>query len=260
MKTLFAESRRFGAMGLLLVWGTVFSTGCEDVGGSLLSANPAVARMAAVSEEEAAKFPVAKRYGWAYSRFGIEANDVKRGIRWRNALKVKNASERAARFLEIMETLLDSESDRRAARESTEAYRALGEALSGGRWFRSGMDAADALRRDVEARLATARVALKEDPPKTIPPSGPTPPSLGGGPWTVSAKRVVVEETTGGTRKRYFLILEDGQGAQVEQEVEEGAFSATPVGVAWTADPPPGPGEPGNAENPPEKGEGVRKR
>ncbi|MHC4599391.1 MAG: hypothetical protein ACYS47_10335, partial [Planctomycetota bacterium] len=227
------DDLRLTTYGLLLFTLAIAFTGCEGFGNSLLMANPSVARWAAVSEKEAMKYPVAERYRWAYARHGIEASDVKRGIRWRNTLKVRNASKRAVRFLEIMETLLDAEADRRAAREIIETTRALGEALSGGRWFRAGMDAAEALHRDVETRLAPDRIALGEERPRTAPASEVTKAPPMKGTWTVAAKRVVVEESAGGVRKRFLLVLEDGRGGKEEKEVAAEAFERTSVGATW---------------------------
>jgi hypothetical protein len=206
--------------------------GCDGFGDSILMSNPSVARVASISEEEAEKYPNAKRYAWAFARYEIEANDIQRGIRWRNALKVRKSSRRAARFLKIMESLLQMEKDRQAAARSAEHHRALGEALSGGRWFRSGMDAACGLQREVADRLSPGQAPLKPDEiPAHGPGAAPTH-EVPSGPRTVAAKRIMEEESAGGRRKRFVIVLE-WEGGKEERDVSEQEFSAVRIGGTW---------------------------
>jgi hypothetical protein len=228
---------------------------CDGFGDNLLMSNPSVARMAATSEEAASKLAPAERYDWAFTRYRIEASDLRRGIRWKNALKVRNSSERAARFLAFMEGLLASEEKRMTARESIRAHKALGEALSGGRWFRSGMEAAAALEREVEAELAPGRVdILRAEPGKGAPrqPGKETE-------WTVSAKRIVDEESAEGARKRYLIVLDDGAGTKLSREVSKEKFTSIRIGQVWRGEKGPGGEDPRDGEKAGAKGEGVRK-
>jgi hypothetical protein len=202
----------------------------------LLLSNPLLARMASVSEEEAETFPPPRKYQWAYSRYRIEALDFRRGIRWRNAVKVRNASRRAIGFLIRMADLLAEPKDRVEALEAIERYASLGDALSTGRWFRSGEEAAEDLHRFVLEHLAPP-VAL-EGEPASPPPPDCTSPFTAGIPWTVRAKREVAEETGEGKRIRFVLELSNPEGVRLERDVSESDFRTTRLGEAWPPVPP----------------------
>jgi hypothetical protein len=216
-----------------------FLAGCEGPGTLLLS-NPLLARMAAVSEEEAEAFPPKKKYEWAYARYRIEAGDFRRGVRWRNRVKVRNASRRAVGFLIKMADLLRMEADRKAALETIERYANLGETLSRGRWPRSGEAASDDLHRFAVERLA---------PPRPLEGVPDAPHPRAGDGWIVRSKReAAADHAEGGVR--YVLELSKPGGALVEREVSEKQFRAARVGKPWPVPPPEGAGRDGTAGGP----------
>jgi hypothetical protein len=214
-----------------------------------MSVHPALARMASVSEEEAKQFPIPKRYQWAYARYQIEASDFQRGIRWKNTLKVSNAGARTVGYLAKMYEMLADEKDQKFALRAIDEVLALREVLSGGRWYRSGTEAAQALRRRIENRLAPSTVRLLESPPKPAPREAkpppetkPTPPPQPGTDWIIESKRKVLEESEKGTQIRYLLVLKREGEAAVERKVSEKAYEKAKVGAVWS-EPAPGEGD-----------------
>jgi len=211
--------------------------GCENLGGSLLSSNPTLARLSWLSEEEARALPAEERYRWAFEGFEIEAADFRRGVRWRNALKVRNASGRVCTYLEILRDLVAHEEVRKAADDARAGFAALGRALSGGRWYRSGMEAAHDLILEVRKRLSPGTVELLPDPAPdaagdTIPPLSGLMTEDQGKAWVVKAKRELLEETESGSRVKYVLLLTSETGASREVAVSAGTFEEARVGSA----------------------------
>jgi hypothetical protein len=186
-----------------------------------------LARLSELSEDEAAQLPPKARYRWAFDGFETEANDIRRGIRWRNPLKARNAARRAANRIETMESLLAREADREIAREAAKDFRHLGEVLYGGRWFRSASDAVDQMTGRVRTRLGPGVAALLESAPGAPETQAP---ETGTAAWIVKGKRKVLEEDAEGTRIRYLLDLESDRGSAREAEVDRDTFERARVG------------------------------
>gem|GEM_PF-2716406 len=158
----FLFRNAFAALSLVILLA-----GCEGLGGAFMMANPALARWASLSEEDAKCLPPEARYRWAYRRVQIEITDLQTGIRWRDRKKVLNASGRAVKHLCILHGLLARETERRFALEAVEETIALGEALSAGGGLRGGVEAAEALQRRIENGLGPPRPVVKDEEEKT---------------------------------------------------------------------------------------------
>lgn len=225
------SSRARGLLAALLPALWLCATGCEGIGGGIMLGNPLLARMASASEETANTYPPEAQYRWAYDRFEIESADFRRGIRWRDDLKIVNAAGRLLRHLCRMHALLDPKDAkaRSAALEAMDHTIALAETLAAGGGYRGGLEAAE----DLEARIrenlhpSRVRVVARQEGTEAKPEPGPA------GPERIVARRESVEERADGPRTRYFLVLEGPGQTEREVEVCREAFEAAEVGALW---------------------------